>query len=147
VVFLTTAVDETKIAAELGMQTGRRIPRDLEAAASNGTILGERGDQHVAACSHDSARLRDVSSAVCGVRQKMKDGAIVPEIDRDVGHRCIENVGPDPGDGGARDPDPLDAPAPTSMIRSLRSGATSSINSRDKRASDWNQLSWSGPFP
>jgi hypothetical protein len=73
---------EQEIIAEFRTKSVRGIARDVEAAASCGTIVGERGDDYVAAAANGVPELCDVASAIVRAREKVECRTIVPHIER-----------------------------------------------------------------
>ena len=78
--FFTPALEKTKVRAEFTMKLFGRISSDVEATAPRRAILGECGDQRIAAGPQGMADLRDVFSSLLRCCQEMKYGTIMPEV-------------------------------------------------------------------
>src|SRR5690606_33200887 len=91
---------------ELGVKLGRTVAHDRQAAALERTVLGKGRDYEVPAGLHRAHGGIDVGAAVFSGRQKMEDGAIVPQIIRAKRNLSRGYVGfqPDDGIGSSTEP-------------------------------------------
>jgi hypothetical protein len=71
---------EREVAPELVMKLRRRVSSHIETATPRGTVFRKGGDQHRPVGAYDPAHLRDVPHSVDRIGQKMKYGAIMPEV-------------------------------------------------------------------
>jgi hypothetical protein len=81
-VLLVQRVDEKETGAELCTERRGIVPSDRQAAAPFGTIRRESGHDDRAARFDRMTQTLEVLCAVAWVRQEMKDGPVVPQIDR-----------------------------------------------------------------
>ena len=84
-----------------------RIADDRQTATSRRTVLGEGGDENVAAGPHRALNLLDISSAITGIDKKMKDGAIVSDRVRALADWSISNVRRNPAHSGCVIPESI----------------------------------------
>src|SRR5438552_1657042 len=89
------------------MKRFRGIADDRQTATSRSTVLGEGGDENVAAGPHRALNLLDISSSITGIGKKMKDGAIVPDRVRALAEWSISNVRGNPAHSGCVIPESI----------------------------------------
>lgn len=63
------------------MELRRVIASDRQPAALHGSIFGERRDDHVTAWTKDAPNLSDITLTINRREQKVKYGAVMPDID------------------------------------------------------------------
>ena len=72
---------EAEVRAEFVMQRLWAIAHDIQAAALCGPLGAKRRDDHMPARFDRPCDLTDVRSAIGGIRKKVKDGPVVPQIE------------------------------------------------------------------
>jgi hypothetical protein len=73
---------ESEFRAQFRRERFRRVANNRKPAALRRAVQRERRDDRLAAGFQNASQVLDVSSTIRGIRQKVKDCAIVPEIDR-----------------------------------------------------------------
>ena len=89
------------------MKRFRGIADNRQTTASRRTVLGEGCNENVAAGPHRALNLLDISSAVRGIGEKMKDGAIVPDRIRALAEWSISNVRGNPAHSDCINPESI----------------------------------------
>ena len=78
---LAVTLDKPEAGAELTVQQIRGIADDREAAATDGSVIGERRDEHDSALAHGGLHLAHIPFAITCAGEEMKHGAVVPYVD------------------------------------------------------------------
>jgi hypothetical protein len=83
---------DAKLSAELAMQSFWVIAHHIQSAAFCGTFRAERANDDVAPGLHCVKNRFDIPPAQVRIDKKMKDGAVMPQIERPFGQRNLGNV-------------------------------------------------------
>ncbi len=90
------AVKQAESCTELGVETLRAVPHDLQTAAPGRPIRSEAGHDDVAPGAHDPPYLRYITGPIPRVSEEVKNGPVMPYGTGCRGQRSIENVRDDP---------------------------------------------------
>lgn len=114
-VSLFDVAEQFKAFAKLIVHCVRIVSNDIEAAAFLRAFRAERGDDNMAAVSKRTFHVSDIFSAVVRIGEKVKYGAVVPDIKTIGGQFGGRDVGFDPVDPPGTGPEPrstvVDSPA------------------------------------